>query len=52
MDAFDVVIPTSKNVEETHFSICYTLRSILAQSVQPQNIYVVTTVPLKSEKVL
>lgn len=45
MDAFDVVIPTSKNVEETHFSICYTLRSILAQSVQPQNIYVVENVP-------
>jgi len=41
MDNIDVVIPTAKNVEDSHFSICYTIRSILAQSYQPRQIIVV-----------
>lgn len=45
MDTFDVIIPTSKNVIESHYSICYTIRSILAQRFQPQNIFVVENTP-------
>jgi len=41
----DIVIPTSKNIKESHFSICYTIRSILAQSYQPSNIIVVKNTP-------
>lgn len=40
----DVVIPTGKDVIDSHNSICYTLRSILSQSLQPDNIYVVENV--------
>lgn len=45
MMSIDVIIPTAKNVEESHFSICYTIRSILSQSYQPNNIFVVENVP-------
>lgn len=41
MASIDVVIPTAKNIEDSHFSICYTIRSILSQSFQPKNIFVV-----------
>ena len=41
----DIIIPTAKSVEDSHFSICYTIRSILAQSHQPQNIFVVENAP-------
>jgi len=44
MMCIDVVIPTSKNVIDSHYSICYTVRSILNQSYQPQNIYIVENV--------
>ena len=45
MMSVDVIIPTSKNIKDSHFSICYTIRSILAQSYQPCNIIVVENVP-------
>jgi glycosyltransferase involved in cell wall biosynthesis len=45
MVSIDIIIPTSKNIEESHFSICYTIRSILAQSYQPSNIIVVENTP-------
>ena len=41
----DIIIPTSKNIETSHFSICYTIRSILTQSYQPRNIIVVENIP-------
>lgn len=40
----DVIIPTSKNIKESYFSICYTIRSILSQSYQPKNIIVVENI--------
>lgn len=42
--SIDVVIPTGKNVSDTHNSICYTLRSILSQDIQPDNIFVVENI--------
>jgi GT2 family glycosyltransferase len=41
MMSIDFVIPTSKNIETSHSSIYYTIRSILAQNLQPQNIFIV-----------
>jgi len=41
----DIIIPTSKNIEKSHFSICYTIRSILAQSYQPHSIVVIENMP-------
>lgn len=38
---FDVVIPTGKNILDSHYSLCYTIRSIISQTYQPQNIFVV-----------
>lgn len=37
----DVVIPTANNITEKKFSLYYTIRSVLAQSVQPKNIIIV-----------
>lgn len=45
MDGIDIIIPTSKSIEDSHFSICYTIRSILAQSYQARNIIVVENMP-------
>lgn len=45
MVSIDVVIPTAKHIEDSHLSICYTIRSILAQSYQPRNIIVVENAP-------
>lgn len=45
MKSIDVIIPTAKNIEESHFSICYTIRSILSQNYQPRNIIVVENMP-------
>ena len=53
MDNIDIVISTGKNIEESHYSICYTIRSIIHQSVQPDKIIVVSNVPNTGiEKVL
>ena len=41
MENFDVVIPTGKNIKQSDFSICYTIRSILAQDIQPRKIIIV-----------
>lgn len=45
MESFDVVIPTGKNIEESHYSICYTIRSIISQDIQPNKIIVVENAP-------
>lgn len=37
----DVVIPTGKNIKESHYSICYTIKSILSQNYKVNKIYVV-----------
>lgn len=39
--SISIIIPTSKNVETSHSSIYYTIRSILAQNTQPESIVVV-----------
>lgn len=44
MLTLDVVIPTGKNIVESNYSICYTIRSILSQSLLPQKIIVVENV--------
>jgi glycosyltransferase involved in cell wall biosynthesis len=44
MKSIDVIIPTSKKIEDSHFSICYTIRSILTQSYQPRRIIVVENI--------
>lgn len=36
----DIIIPTAKRIEESNYSICFAIRSILAQTIQPQNIIV------------
>lgn len=41
MMTFDVIIPTAKNVSESNYSICFTIRSILSQNYLPKNIFVV-----------
>lgn len=41
MEGIDVVIPTGKKIEESHYSICYTIRSIIAQTIQPASITIV-----------
>jgi|GEM_PF-2350833 len=41
----DIIIPTSKNVEDSHYSICYAIRSVLSQSCQPRSIIVVENTP-------
>ena len=40
----DVVIPTGKNIYESNYSICYTIRSILSQTIQPNCIYIVENI--------
>ena len=45
MEGFDVVIPTGKNIDDSHLSICYTIRSILSQDMQPNKIVVVENEP-------
>lgn len=45
MISIDIIIPTAKNIEESNFSICYTIRSILSQNYQPCNIIVVENTP-------
>lgn len=45
MEGIDVVIPTGKNIEESHYSICYTIRSIISQKLQPNQILVVVNAP-------
>ena len=45
MEGIDVVIPTGKNIEDSHYSICYTIRSIISQDLQPNNIVVVENMP-------
>lgn len=46
----DIVIATSKNIESSHFSICYTIRSILYQSINPVNIFIVLNGGIDKEK--
>lgn len=41
MERIDVVIPTGKNVMKSNYSIIYTIRSIISQTVQPASITVV-----------
>lgn len=38
----DVIIPTSKKIIESSHSICFTIRSLIAQTIQPKNIIVTT----------
>lgn len=45
MEGIDVVIPTGKNIEDSHYSICYTIRSIISQTVQPASVTVVENLP-------
>ena len=46
----DVVIPTCNNYETKNFSIRYTIRSILSQSLQPQKIIVVENLSYENTK--
>lgn len=39
--SFDVIIPTCSNISNKHFSLYFTIRSLLNQSLQPQNVIVV-----------
>lgn len=41
MSSIDVVIPTGKEIKESHYSIIYTIRSIISQTTQPTSITVV-----------
>lgn len=45
MEGIDIVIPTGKNIEESHYSICYTIKSIISQDLQPNKIVVVENAP-------
>lgn len=45
MERIDVVIPTGKNIHESHYSILFTLRSILSQTVQPASVTIVENMP-------
>lgn len=46
----DVVIPTCSTIETKHFSLYYTIRSILSQSLQPKSISVVENETFESTK--
>lgn len=41
MGGIDVVIPTGKNIQASNYSLVYTLRSVLAQTLQPASITVI-----------
>lgn len=45
MERIDVVIPTGKNIHESHYSILFTLRSIFSQTLQPESVTIVENVP-------
>lgn len=46
----DIVIATSKDIEFSHFSLCYTIRSILCQSIIPVNIFIILNGGIDIEK--
>lgn len=36
----DIIIPTAKRIDESNYSICFAIRSILAQTIQPRSIII------------
>lgn len=48
--SIDVVIPTCNNFESKNFSLYYTIRSVLAQSLQPKRIIVVENLEFEQTK--
>lgn len=47
---FDVVIPTANNIASKKFSLYFTIRSILAQSIQPKQIIVVENLDIDATR--
>lgn len=45
MKGIDVIIPIGKNIQQSKYSICFTIRSILSQDLQPNNIIIVENAP-------
>lgn len=46
--SIDIVIATANNIEQKHYSLYFTLRSILAQTYQPKQIFVVENINIKT----